>query len=346
MPISHPSVYSTYLACRQGPFATLGLAEDTASLSEGILSEDAFLDEAYQIHEEREKMFFDAIDRVRRGLVVCVFDGPDRIQHMFWRFIDKLHPALEKRDNTHPETIRDMYISMDGLVGKTLERIDDETALFVMSDHGFKPFRRGVDLNRWLLENSYLSLKEGATSSASVYLADVDWQKTRAYAIGLAGIFINEQGREAEGTVAPGQQKEQLIAELVDKLTGLRDEQQQETAIHEAVARDSVYKGPYVENAPDIIIGYNVGYRVSWQSAVGKTGEDVFADNTKAWSGDHCIHPDLVPGVLFSNWDLNGNDAQIIDLAPTVLDLLGLDTPSYMDGKSLLSGSDESTGMG
>jgi predicted AlkP superfamily phosphohydrolase/phosphomutase len=239
-----------------------------------------------------------------------------------------------------------MYISMDGLVGKTLERIDDETALFVMSDHGFKPFRRGVDLNRWLLENGYLSLKEGATSSAGVYMADVDWQKTRAYAIGLAGIFINEQGREAEGTVAPGQQKEQLIAELVDKLTGLQDEQQQETAIHEAVARDSVYKGPYVENAPDIIIGYNVGYRVSWQSAVGKTGEDVFADNTKAWSGDHCIHPDLVPGILFSNWDLNGNDAQITDLAPTVLDLLGLDTPSYMDGKSLLSGSDESTGMG
>jgi len=336
MPISHPKVYSTYLACRQGPFATLGLAEDTASLSEGILSEDAFLEEAYQIHEEREKMFFDAIGRVRRGLVVCVFDGPDRIQHMFWRFIDKAHPALKKRRNTHPETIRDMYVSMDELVGKTLGRIDDNTALFVMSDHGFKPFRRGVDLNRWLLEKGYLCLKDGATSSPVAYMVDVDWQNTRAYAIGLAGIFINQEGREAEGSVAPGQQKARLIAELVDSLTGLRDEQQHETAIHEAVARDSVYSGPYVENAPDIIIGYNVGYRVSWQSAVGKTGEQVFSDNTKPWSGDHCIHPALVPGILFSNWKLNSNDAQITDLAPTVLDLLGLDTPSYMDGTSLL----------
>ena len=287
-------------------------------------------------------MFFDAIGRVRRGLVVCVFDGPDRIQHMFWRFIDKGHPALKKRHNTHPETIRKMYVSMDELVGKTLGRIDDDTALFVMSDHGFKPFRRGVDLNRWLLENGYLYLRDGATSSPRAYLADVDWRKTRAYALGLSGIFINEKGREAQGTVAPGQQKEQLIAELVDSLTGLRDEQQHKTAIHEAVPRENVYTGPYVDHAPDIIIGYHVGYRVSWLSAVGKTGKDVFSDNTKAWSGDHCIHPALVPGVLFSNWNLNGNDAKIIDLAPTALDLLGVETPAYMDGKSLLCDGDES----
>lgn len=343
MPISHPRVYSTYLACKQGAFATLGLAEDTASLSEGVLSEDAFLEEAYQIHEERKTMFFDAIERVRRGLVVCVFDGPDRIQHMFWRFIDRGHPALRERMNTHPETIRDMYVSMDELVGKTVAKIDDETALFVMSDHGFKPFRRGVDLNRWLLENGYLRLKEGATSSPGAYMADVDWKNTRAYALGLSGIFINEKGREAQGTVAPGEEKEQLIAELAKSLTGLRDQQQNETAIHEAVPRDNVYTGPYVEHAPDIIIGYNVGYRVSWISAVGKTGENVFSDNTKAWSGDHCIHPALVPGILFSNWKLNGDNAQITDLAPTALDLLGLKTPTYMDGKSLLSNGEGSS---
>ena len=262
---------------------------------------------------------------------------------MFWRFIDKGHPALKKRDNTHPKTIRDMYVVMDELVGKTLARIDDDTALFVMSDHGFKPFRRGVDLNRWLLDKGYPSLKDGATSSPRAYLVDVDWQNTQAYALGLSGIFINEKGREAQGTVAPGQQKEQLIAELVDSLTGLRDEQLHETAIHEAVARDNVYTGPYVENAPDIIIGYNVGYRVSWLSAVGQMGEDVFSDNTKPWSGDHCIHPALVPGVLFSNWKLNGNDAHITDLAPTTLELLGLDTPSYMDGTSLLCNGNDSS---
>jgi predicted AlkP superfamily phosphohydrolase/phosphomutase len=229
-----------------------------------------------------------------------------------------------------------MYVAMDELVGETRSRLDDDTALFVMSDHGFKPFRRAVDLNRWLLENRYLYLKQGATSSDRAYLADVDWQKTRAFALGLAGIFVNEAGREVDGIVAAGREKEELVAEIASALTGLRDDEQKETAIHEAVPKSEAYTGPYVAQAPDIIIGYSVGYRVSWLSAVGKTGDQVFADNTKAWSGDHCIHPDLVPGVLFSNWKLDQKDAQIIDLAPTALELLGMGKPAYMDGKSLL----------
>ncbi|MBN1853303.1 MAG: alkaline phosphatase family protein [Pirellulales bacterium] len=336
MPISHPRVYSTYLACHQGPFATLGLAEDTAALSEGVLEEEVFLADVYQIHNERKAMFFDAIDHVRHGLVVCVFDAPDRIQHMFWRFMDPDHPACKIQDGPHSETIRDMYVAMDRLVGETIEKIGDETALIVMSDHGFKPFRCGVDLNRWLLENGYLYLKNGATFSDLAYFGDVDWQKTQAYALGLAGIFINEKGREAHGIISPGPEKEQLVTKLANALTGLVDHKQNEIAIREAVPRDKVYTGPYIANAPDIIIGYGVGYRVSWQSAVGKTGECVFSENTKAWSGDHCIHPDLVPGILFTNWELNGDPARIIDLAPTVLDLLGLDPPAYMDGKSLI----------
>ena len=91
-----------------------------------------------------------------------------------------------------------------------------------------------------------------------------------------------------------------------------------------------------VEAAPDIIAGYNVGYRVSWDAVIGKCSEGVFSDNTKAWSGDHCIHPDLVPGVLFNNRKLNLDSPEIVDLAPTTLELFGLRKPGYMDGKSLL----------
>jgi predicted AlkP superfamily phosphohydrolase/phosphomutase len=337
MPIAHPTVYSTYLARRQGPFATLGLAEDTWSLSEQLMTEDAFLDQAYSIHQERETMFFDALDRVRRGMVVCVFDGPDRIQHMFWRFLDPAHPALRGGANTHPHTIRDMYIRMDALVGQTLSRIDRDTALLVMSDHGFKPFRRGVDLNAWLREQGYLKLKEGATTSGRSYLADVDWQATKAYAVGLAGLYINQSGREGQGTVAAGEETRQLVAEIAARLTGLCDPETDQVAIAEAIPRAQAYSGPYVDAAPDIIVGYNVGYRVAWGSAVGKTSAEVFADNTKAWSGDHCIHPKRVPGVLFSNRKLADIEPNIIDIAPTTLELLGVKKPGYMEGKSLIA---------
>ena len=336
MPIAHPTVYSSYLARQSGSFATLGLAEDTWSLSEGLMTEDAFLRQAYDIHEERELMFFDALRRVRSGAIVCVFDGPDRIQHMFWRFLEDDHPALEGKENTHANTIREMYERMDDLVGRTQAKLGRDTALLVMSDHGFNSFRRGVDLNAWFLENGYLALKEGAKTSSKNYLSDVDWSRTRAYALGLAGIFINERDREKQGIVAPGDEKRQLVNEIVSRLTGLRDPQTGEVAIYEAIPREKAYKGPYVETAPDVIMGYNRGYRVSWDAAVGKTGEQTFSDNVKAWSGDHCIHPDLIPGVLFTQLDLNGSDARIIDMAPTILELLGVDKPAYMDGKSLL----------
>ena len=344
MPIAHPSVYSTYLARQQGPFATLGLAEDTWSLSERVLDEDAFLAQAYDIHRERETMFFDALDKVRRGMVVCVFDGPDRIQHMFWRFLDPAHPALRGAENTHGGTIRDMYARMDALVGETMAKLDDATALFVMSDHGFKSFRRGVDLNAWLREHGYLRLQGGAVTSNRSYLADIDWSRTRAYAVGLAGIYINQEGREGQGTVAPGTAKRELVQEIVGRLHGLRDPDGDQQVIHGAIPREKVYSGPYVDAAPDVIVGYNVGYRVSWDSAVGKTGPCVLADNTKAWSGDHCIHPDLVPGILFSNLKLAATDAHITDIGPTTLELLGIEKPAYMEGKSLLRGEDPQNG--
>lgn len=336
MPISHPRVYAIYLAKLLGTYATLGLAEDTWSLSEGALAEDAFLEQSYDIHRERERMLFDALKRVRRGSVVCVFDAPDRIQHMFWRFLDEQHPALAGGPNTHPHAIPEMYVKMDQLVGRVMKEIDQDSALFVMSDHGFKPFRRGVDLNAWLLASGYLKLKDDAGSSSSPYLADVDWSRTKAYAIGLAGIYVNQRGREAQGIVEKGDPTRAIVSELKQKLEDLRDPEGAKAAIHEAIPREVAYRGPYVNGAPDLIVGYGVGYRVAWDAAVGKCGEEVFSDNTKAWSGDHCIHPALVPGILFSSLRLRAGDAHITDLAPTTLDLMGVQIPSYMDGKSLL----------
>ena len=341
MPISQPVVYSSYLARKQGSFSTLGLAEDTWALSEKLMTEDAFLQQAYDIHEEREKMFFDSLSRIRRGTVVCVFDGPDRIQHMFFRFQDEKHPALtDEQRETHRDAIKQMYQRMDELVGRTIEKVGPETALFVMSDHGFATFRRGIDLNAWLRDNGYLKLKEGKRVAEKPYLADIDWSQTKAYAVGLAGIYINQKGREAHGQVEPGKASKELAEEIAGKLTGLMDEEAGDVSIKEAVTRFQVYAGPYAENAPDVVVGYNRGWRVSWDAAIGKCGEPVFSDNMKAWSGDHCLHPDLVPGVLFSTLKLDPTNPRIIDLAPTTLELFGLDKPNYMDGKSLLCTED------
>jgi predicted AlkP superfamily phosphohydrolase/phosphomutase len=338
MPISHPQVYAPYLAKKLGPYATLGLAEDTSSLSDGIIDEDEFLKQSYDINSEREEMLVDALQTVRQGLVVCVFDAPDRIQHMFWRFQDPLHPAITnhpEQASEHRDTICSMYVRMDELVGKTQSQLDKNSALIVLSDHGFKPFRRSVDLNAWLLQKGYLKLKDGAKFSPTENLHDVDWQNTRAYAMGLAGIFLNLAGRESQGIVKPGDEARVLAKQIADELTGLRDDQRGQIAIHQAVLREDVYRGPYVDAASDVIVGYNVGYRVSWETANGKCAQEVFSDNRKAWSGDHCIHPDLVPGVLFSSRPLQTEGANIIDLAPTVLELLGVSRPNYFDGKSL-----------
>jgi predicted AlkP superfamily phosphohydrolase/phosphomutase len=321
--ISHPSYYASYLAKLLGAYATLGMAEDTWALNEQAIDEKAFLDQAYLTYEERESMFLNALERTQRGLVACVFDTSDRVQHMFYRHMGK--------GGRYSGVIEDLYCRMDVLVGKALQYVDKETVLMVLSDHGFTSFERGVNLNTWLLENGYLILKEGAEGRE--YLKSIDWQRTRAYTFGLAGIYINQKGREAFGIVASGAETEALANELSARLSGLRDEQLDRVGIRQAWPSRSLYQGPYLNAAPDLIIGYADGYRASWDAAVGKVSAAVFEDNCKAWSGDPCVDPHLVPGVLFSNRKIDSEDPGIEDMAPTALDLFGVPRPRYMEGK-------------
>jgi len=335
MPIAHPAVYATYLAKNQGLYATLGLAEDTWALNAGVLNDHTFLHQCIQADQERERMFFDALDKVRRGLCVCVFDGMDRIQHTFWRYIDPQHPARPEPGNGQcPDAIDELYARADELVGKTLARCDDEnTVLMVISDHGYNSFRYGVDLNRWLEEQGYLTLKDGPRGQK--YLAKVDWSKTRAYAIGLAGIYLNIRGREAQGIVEPGDEANRLRDELVEKLTGLSDPTTGKPAVRRAYNALKAYRGPYKAEGPDVIVGYDEGYRVSWEAAIGQITDKVFHPNTRAWSGDHCIDPALVPGVLFCNRRIEAKAPRLMDIGPTVLAMFGVDVPKHMDGRAL-----------
>ncbi|MBV9507952.1 MAG: alkaline phosphatase family protein [Acidobacteriia bacterium] len=326
LPISHPTFYATYLAKLLGEYSTLGMAEDTWALNEGAIDEAAFLDQAYLTYQEREGMFFSALDHTRRGVVACVFDTTDRVQHMFFRHLDRGGP--------YAKTIEDLYRRADELVGKTLQYVDENTVLFVLSDHGFASFERGVNLNTWLRDNGYLFLKEGAAGEGE-YLRGIDWRLTKAYTFGLAGIYINQKGRESEGIV-DRREAAALKRELAAKLSGLRDPERMRIGIRKAWPSDALYSGPYLDAAPDVVIGYENGYRASWDAAVGKVSAEVFEDNRKAWSGDHCIDPHLVPGVLFSNRKIAAENPGIEDMAPTALELFGVPIPPYMEGRPVL----------
>ena len=336
LPISHPFTYAVYLSKTQGRYATLGLAEDTSALNEGVIDEDAFLDQAHLIHAERERMFFDALDKTRSGAVVCVFDLTDRLQHMFFRHLDPAHPANRGRDAKHGDVIRKLYVEMDGLVGRTLAAAGEDTAVLVMSDHGFKPFRRCVELNRWLYEEGLLAMR-GEEPSGADLLGDVDWARTRAYAVGFGGIYLNLAGREARGIVQPGREAAAVKRRIRDRLRGLTDEDEGVRPVREVYDTGEVYSGPYVDEAPDLIVGFRPGHRVGWASVTGGIGERVFEDNTRPWSGDHNFNPPDVPGMLFANRPIAAGAPSIMDIGPTVLDLLGVPAPPWCDGRSLLA---------
>lgn len=308
-PVSWPPLFSLTLSHLQGPFATCGLAEDTGAREDGVLSDDAFLQQAYQLHEERRKQFLHLLERTRKGCLVAVFDGPDRIQHMFSG--DGQEPVLEE-----------MYERMDRLVGEARARIQDDEVLLVLSDHGFKPLHTLVDVNAWLQQNSYLQ--------ASAH--EVDFAQSRAFVYNLSGVRLNLQGRESQGTVAK-EQAPHLLQEIRDALLQLQHDGQPVFA--DVFLSTTAYQGPYTEKAPDLVLGFAPGFGIFKDATRGMVSDGVFHPNASAWSGDHGFHPDAVPGVLFCNRPLR-SDARITDLAATVLDLHGLPRPPWMDGVSLL----------
>jgi predicted AlkP superfamily phosphohydrolase/phosphomutase len=229
---------------------------------------------------------------------------------------------------------------MDDLVGRVRKKLKPGDALFVISDHGFTSFRRGVNVNTWLFENGYLALKDGATTSGD-WFDGIDWENTKAFSLGLTGLFINRKGREAKGIVAAGEETKALKAELAEKLAKLVDPQTGKPVIRKLYDADVIYDGPYRGEMPDFILGYDHGYRNSWEAAVGKVTEQVITDNTKSWSGDHCVDPDLVPGVIFTDQAIASEKPMLEDMAPTVLELLGVEAPGYMTGRSMAGGEDQ-----
>jgi predicted AlkP superfamily phosphohydrolase/phosphomutase len=342
MPIAHPEVYAIYLAKKQGKFATLGLAEDTWSLNNRVIDEKIFFEQAMFIYEERERMFLDAVKQSKRGLVTTVFDTTDRVQHMFYRYLDPTHPANADKDTEEwKDAIGQVYEKVDSLVGKTWDLIDDpDTVFMVISDHGFTNFRRCVNINTWLMENGYLFLKDENATTSGEYFDGIDWSRTRAFALGLTGIFINREGREKSGIVAEGSEYRTLVQEIAEKLGQLVDAETGEGCVRRVAVSQQFFSGPYRFDAPDLLVGWEGGYRHSWECATGQVTERVFSDNDRSWSGDHCVDPSIVPGVFFSNRNISEEKPRLVDIPASVMRLFGQEIPGYMQGEMIFADDD------
>lgn len=305
-PITTPPSYAAELRDAIGPYATLGMAEDTAALNDGVLDDDEFVSLCDSVMQEREAMFFHELSRFRTGLLGCVFDTTDRIQHMFWRMRDTSHPMYDSASaERYGDVIPRYYRWMDRILGTVLNQVPD-TKILVCSDHGFTTFRRSVHLNTWLVENGFMALKRGATACEGLF-ESVDWARTQAYAVGFTSIYLNLKGREHGGVVTADSAAAVKHA-LADTLMQVKDKAA-------PVVRELHDTATLAQRGgPDLVVGYAPGYRGSWQTAVGGIPTGPFIeDNLKKWSGDHCCDATAVPGVFFSG-DRSEAPSNVMDM--------------------------------
>lgn len=336
-PISYPSDFAAQVADASGPYYTAGIPEDAKALRCGALNEDEFLQQVDLICRERDRQYWDALNHFERGCLYFYFGHTDQLSHMFWRDRDPQHPGrLAEQGDKYAKVIEDAYIGMDGLLGETRKRLSNHDTLIVLSDHGFATFRRGFNLNRWLLDNGYLAVNAAPGEKRELGLGDIDWTRTKAYGLGLNSVYINQRGREKWGVVDPGQERNGLLREIREKLLAVRDKDGTQVIFRIDLTQEC-YPTADPAIAPDLLVGYAEGYRASWSTVLGDIPPALIEDNTDRWSGDHLIAPDIVPGVLFANRRITAPQPSLSDLAPSILQVYGINPPTTMKGHNVLA---------
>ena len=328
--ITEPAKFIEQISDKLGLFYTTGFQEDHKALSNKVFTDNEYAAQAGYVLTERLNLLDYALKNYDDGLLFFYFSSTDLQAHMFWWDSDEKHPVRSPADaRDYFVHLQGIYQQLDSVVGDILKRYGDQATVIVMSDHGFANFKRQFNLNSWLRDNGYL----GPADSTSV-LRDVDWSQTRAYGLGINGLYVNLRGRERDGIVEPGRRREELISELTGKLEAVRDINGKQV-ICTAHHTDRAYHGPATKLAPDIIVGYRRGYRASWATCLGDMTKEVLLDNDSAWSADHCADVLEVPGVVFANRPIGAGTPALIDMGPTVLTEFGLEIPATMQGKNI-----------
>jgi predicted AlkP superfamily phosphohydrolase/phosphomutase len=329
--IAEPSEFVKEISDRLGSFYTTGFQEDHKALSNKIFTDDEYRIQAGIVLEERLRLLEYAFENYDDGLLFFYFSSTDMQSHMFWWDSDLKHPTRSAEDaRSCFHFIHELYNKLDAVVGDILRRYGDKATVIVMSDHGFANFKRQFNLNTWLRENDYLY-----PPNSTGVLRDVDWSRTRAYGLGINGLYINLEERERDGIVKHGAQRDQLLDELSAKLEAVRDGDGR-SVIHRVHRTDKTNSGPATTIAPDLVVGYRRDYRASWATCLGNMSKEILTDNDSAWSADHCADASEVPGVIFSNRPIKATRPALIDIAPSVLTRFGLTVPSSMQGQNIL----------
>ncbi len=330
--ISEPDSFIRGVSGKLGPFATTGFQEDYKARTNGVFGDDEFARQAGMVLDERLALLDYAVDNYEDGLLFFYFSSSDLQSHMFWWDSDETHPIRSAGEaKKYFEHVRRLYRKLDSVVGELMDRFGSQATIIVMSDHGFANFGRQFNLNTWLRGWGYL----GPPECTSI-MKDVDWSGTVAYGLGINGLYLNLKGRERDGIVEPGEQREALLGELIERLEAVTDTNGQ-SVIRGAYRSDKIYTGNATALAPDLIVGYRRGYRASWATTLGEIGDEILLDNDLAWSADHCADALEVPGVLFCNRGLGHAAPSLVDLAPSILAEFGLPVPRQMVGKNVLS---------
>jgi predicted AlkP superfamily phosphohydrolase/phosphomutase len=325
LPISTPNSYAAELAEASGRFYSQGLPEETKALKTGVFTRDEFLAQAKIAGDEVKGQFQHTLDGFRDGLLFYYFGNVDQVSHMLWRARDPGHPAYDAaKDAPYAHVIEDLYVGLDQVVGEAAKRLGPSDLLIVMSDHGFTSWRRSFHLNSWLRDNGYLAVRNPYLREDPGNFGNVDWTKTRAYALGLNGLYINVKDREESGSVAPAD-RAALAREIAAKLLAVVDPATSQPAITKVFQREEAYHLHGTEDiAPDLIVGYAKGTRGSDESALGGLPPEVIVNNTDEWSGDHCMDPDAVPGVLFTSRKLAKPAPNLQSLAAAIVAEFGV----------------------
>jgi predicted AlkP superfamily phosphohydrolase/phosphomutase len=336
LPISTPKNYSRELSEEVGEFYTQGISEDTKARSAGVLDDKEYLEQSRTVLSEHRQIFDVEFPKFHSGVFFFYFSSLDLNSHMLWRLIDPQHPEYDASlAAEYGSALADFYEQIDQVLGEVLQRADENTTILVLSDHGFAPYNRSFNLNTWLLNHGYITLRGEPNADPNQAFANVDWAHTRAYGLGLNGLYLNLRGREREGIVEPGAQADALLKQIKSELLNVRDPQNNLAAITRVDRASEVYQGPYANHGPDLVVGYNRGYRAGWQTILGNFPADVFEDNTNPWSGDHCMDYTLVPGVLLSNRPINAANPALTDIAPTIFAEFGIPQSGSMMGHSV-----------
>ena len=344
IPVTNPPEYAQQIAEDIGYYYTQGMPEDTKARQADldILNDGELFDQMMLVHEEDLKMFDWHLDQFEDGVLFYYFSSLDLGTHMFWRLHEKDHPAYDPVwAEKLGDPVKTLYKKMDDVVGKAMDRVDDNTTLIVMSDHGFASWKRTFQINTWLHENGYLKLKPDVKMEDVDLFRDkntwqfaVDWSRTTAYALGINGLYINLRGREEYGAV-PIDEMRTYADEIAEKMIEYTDAETGQQPVIEVFKSYEVFHGDYTDTAPDLIIGFKRGYRGGDDSALGKLPKEIVSVNESSWSGDHCMATREVPGAIISNRKIKKADPALIDMGPTILSIFGVPVPEQMDGKNI-----------